>query len=416
MKQLLVCSLVCLSLSAVAQGNLPGNLSTAPLKLYPSSPYSYSGTITVTGSPVSISATAYYDYPPLTFPLPAIDQPAVRVVGNTYYLDWTGAQTARQPSRIWLEIRAAQTVVRVGYLYFVREINPGATGTLGTINIATLTRSDINQIRDSLAAAVDGSVAAAASNAATATTQAGIASAKAAEALSSKTSAADSQTKAAGSATSAAGSASAALSDRQAAQTARSGSETARDGSVNAATSAGQSAQQSQDYSTSSQGYSTSAAGSATSAGNSATNAAASAAQALATYNAMLTIPLAFSNLTGIPSYLSSSALNAKLETSLYATNRINDRADVSNHTGNTNNPHNTTAAQVGAPDLASFNTALTGKLGVNKVTTTAQVTGTPTVLQVFEVPSGDTNTGGKAFYFLDSTGQKHIILTAPIN
>ncbi|NID13791.1 hypothetical protein [Fibrivirga algicola] len=47
------------------------------------------------------------------------------------------------------------------------------------------------------------------------------------------------------------------------------------------------------------------------------------------TPGSVTTTPTAFTNLTGIPAYLTSTALNAKLETSLYTVNRLNDRAEV---------------------------------------------------------------------------------------
>ncbi|MEZ0485448.1 hypothetical protein [Fibrella aquatica] len=65
----------------------------------------------------------------------------------------------------------------------------------------------------------------------------------------------------------------------------------------------------------------------------------------------------AFSALTGIPSYLTSTALGAKLETALYTTNRLNDRAEVD----------------------SKIATALGGKLSLTETTTTAETTAAAT-------------------------------------
>ncbi|MBO0947493.1 hypothetical protein [Fibrella forsythiae] len=81
--------------------------------------------------------------------------------------------------------------------------------------------------------------------------------------------------------------------------------------------------------------------------------------------------PVAFTNLTGVPSYLTSGALAAKLETALYNSNRTADQAataaalaagnnaqiGLNNHVSNSNNPHGTTKDQVGLSNVPNVNT-----------------------------------------------------------
>jgi len=141
-------SLLCAG-SLLAQSNLPVSLAAKPIQLFPSSPASLSGTIT--GSPVSLSAAAYYQ--PGGRVLPAADQPTLTRSGQTYSLNWTAAQTARQPSEIWLELRAEQTVVRADRIQFVRSNQPVSVAlTLAPVNVSNLTGADLVPLSNSIAA------------------------------------------------------------------------------------------------------------------------------------------------------------------------------------------------------------------------------------------------------------------------
>ncbi|MBO0946959.1 hypothetical protein [Fibrella forsythiae] len=71
--------------------------------------------------------------------------------------------------------------------------------------------------------------------------------------------------------------------------------------------------------------------------------------------------PVAFTNLIGVPAYLSAFALNAKLETALYALNRTSDRQELSAHLADLGNPHGTTKTQIGlgnVPNVDATNPA----------------------------------------------------------
>ncbi|ARK09045.1 hypothetical protein A6C57_01230 [Fibrella sp. ES10-3-2-2] len=300
MKRPLLLGLLLIGVATAMQAQtLPFALSRQVVRIYPGNPYSLTASVTQTGQVIA-SATAYAGQNDRA--LPAIDQPGVTLIGSVLSVNWSATQTSRLPGvRIWLEAKVNGVIVQAGYIPINKEPSPLTPGAPTVLAISTLSRSDIQSIRDSLAAAVNGSVGGAATSADIATTQAGIALSATTDANAAKTSAATSATQAAGSAVSAAGSAtlaqsyataanaskvSAATSEtsasgsatlaqtaRTGAETARTGAETARDGAINAATSAGNSAQQAQDQAIASAGSASAAATSASSATSAATQA-----------------------------------------------------------------------------------------------------------------------------------------------
>ncbi|MGF7219027.1 hypothetical protein GGR92_005207 [Spirosoma lacussanchae] len=149
MRHLLIFVLLLWAGAVLAQGNLPVSLASRPIQLFPSSPASLTGTIS--GSPVSLSVVSYYQAGGRV--LPPADQPTLTRSGASYSINWTAAQTARQPGEIWLELRAEQTVVRADKIQFVRASQPvSSTLALAPVNVSNLTGADLVPLSNSIAA------------------------------------------------------------------------------------------------------------------------------------------------------------------------------------------------------------------------------------------------------------------------
>ncbi|CCH02023.1 hypothetical protein FAES_4023 [Fibrella aestuarina BUZ 2] len=260
----LFCWIALAPLWVLGQSTLPYDLSAKPIELFPSSPASVSGLVAFTGQPVALSATAYTDAG--SDALSAELQPAVLLQGGRFYVNWTGEQTrqiAQERPQLYLIVRAGGTAIQAGYIRLRYGQVPLVPGSPLSINVATITRADINQIRDSLRVAVQGSSS--------------IAQGAAVSAQQSATDAQQARATAQGAATTAQNSQTAAAASASSAQTSAGNAQTA---ATSASVSAGQAstaATTATTAATQAQGYAANAGTSATSAGTSATNAAASA-------------------------------------------------------------------------------------------------------------------------------------------
>lgn len=147
MRFILLSVLLCAGLIAHAQDQ-PFPLGTKDLYRYPGTPAVITGAFIRVGSPVALTAVAYYA--PGKAVLPLTEQPTFTITGGSYFLRWTGVQTksiGTKWAKCYVEVYAAGVVIRTANVNFAYVTQPIDPGQLLTIDLSTVTKEEVDSLK-----------------------------------------------------------------------------------------------------------------------------------------------------------------------------------------------------------------------------------------------------------------------------